>query len=347
MDSHSFEAEPLPDKETPTWRVKVVRNGSSIEVGVLLISNETFPPRKRKGKVMWKLPDSVDSSPKFGEHEKTRLWEMHKSQKKERRKKPKENENGNDNITDNIVESTSPSSSDNDDYDSSLKPKSNLRQQSTSTSIYPSGSASNATKADSGTPLRRSPPPPPPPGFHTMAGLSLQDPLPQSTTVPPEPHPPLQPTPPAAASQVQQVQHPLPLRYFSAIPDQPLSSLGALVAATFSQLIPAGLIADWLAHYSPTALSSLLIGTAQVSCPTFIEKLQQWTSLSGSQWECQGWTAHPASSASLLLVLCGLTIQKGERLAFTLTLLLRPNENERGYLIENDILCLTRPDTLG
>ena len=86
MDTHSFVvSRALKDAAIPTWEVQVQRQGKP--VGLLHISRENFPPRKRKGKVVWQLPSDTSSQPKFGEHEKQRLYEIFKQQKKDRRKK--------------------------------------------------------------------------------------------------------------------------------------------------------------------------------------------------------------------------------------------------------------------
>lgn len=91
MESHYF-TEPVPvdqkgkDAALPTWRVEVMRHSATDSVGTLLISNDNLPPRRSKKKILWKLPDNTSTNPTFGEHEKKRLWELFKQQKKERKR---------------------------------------------------------------------------------------------------------------------------------------------------------------------------------------------------------------------------------------------------------------------
>ena len=81
--------------ERLVWTVHVRRHGVSEPVGVLHVTADCLPPRMRKNKVVWKLPETMDTLPKFGEHERKRLWELFKAQKKERRKKGKGDANTN------------------------------------------------------------------------------------------------------------------------------------------------------------------------------------------------------------------------------------------------------------
>jgi len=75
----------------PTWRVHVHRKGVPEAVGTLYVDKNSLPPRRGRGgknsKIVWQLPESHETVPKFGLYEQRRLWEMYKAQKKERRKK--------------------------------------------------------------------------------------------------------------------------------------------------------------------------------------------------------------------------------------------------------------------
>ncbi|GKY99149.1 hypothetical protein MPSEU_000870400 [Mayamaea pseudoterrestris] len=96
MENHTFsEPEPVENSSPPEWLVHVLRNSNSPTdddvkkqtlVATLLVNCETLPPRRRKGRVVWKLPDDFASVPKFGSVERERLWELFKQQRKERRK---------------------------------------------------------------------------------------------------------------------------------------------------------------------------------------------------------------------------------------------------------------------
>jgi len=157
---------------------------------------------------------------------------------------------------------------------------------------------------------------------------------------------------------------------------QHAAALAAQVASIFCQLIPTGRVPEWLAYYcchhpsnsSETnghavgVPSSLLMGTAQASCPTLEDKWRQWLSLTTSataaapssgvssnasalppQWECHGWTGQPVHHRNhattgtredddqddpcmYIVALTGQRQQEQQCFAFYLTLLLR-----RGY----------------
>jgi hypothetical protein len=73
----------------PTWEVDVFREGVDTPIMTIVLDNKTLPPRKRKKKVVWKLPDSLDLAPKFGVEDKKRILEIFKERKKELRKQRK------------------------------------------------------------------------------------------------------------------------------------------------------------------------------------------------------------------------------------------------------------------
>ena len=89
-DRHSLsEPRPIPGLALPSWEVDVLRDGVDTPIMTILIDNNSLPPRKRKKKVVWKLPDSVDQTPKFGMEDKKRIFEIYRQQKKELRKQRK------------------------------------------------------------------------------------------------------------------------------------------------------------------------------------------------------------------------------------------------------------------
>ena len=69
-----------------TWNVDVFREGVEDPVCTLVIDEESMPPRMRKKKIVWRLPETQESLPKFGIEEKKRLLELFKLEKKTRRK---------------------------------------------------------------------------------------------------------------------------------------------------------------------------------------------------------------------------------------------------------------------
>ena len=60
MEDRHTVSDPRPVDNTPSWEVDILREGSVI-VDTILLNNNTLPPRKNKrGKVLWRLPDSLD-----------------------------------------------------------------------------------------------------------------------------------------------------------------------------------------------------------------------------------------------------------------------------------------------
>ena len=84
MEDRHFLSEPRPIKglELPTWEVDILREGVDTPIMTIRVDNLTLPPRKRKKKVVWKLPDNFDQLPKFGTEDKKRILEIFKQQKK-------------------------------------------------------------------------------------------------------------------------------------------------------------------------------------------------------------------------------------------------------------------------
>ena len=77
--------------EEPSWTVDVIRKGSNVVVGTIVINNAKLPPRRNKNKkIVWKLPSVNNSNteedvPRFGKQDYPRLWEIYKEEKKKRR----------------------------------------------------------------------------------------------------------------------------------------------------------------------------------------------------------------------------------------------------------------------
>jgi Uri superfamily endonuclease len=90
MDRHTFsEPRPVENASIPTWHVDVFRQGVPDPVLTLVINDSTLPARRRKKKVVWKLPDTIEETPNFGSDEKKRMLELFKQQKKTRKKQIK------------------------------------------------------------------------------------------------------------------------------------------------------------------------------------------------------------------------------------------------------------------
>jgi len=342
MDSHNF-SQPIPADndgegnsfEYPTWRVDVHRTGVKERVGRLYVNLQNLPPRKgKKGKILWKLPDSTEHfTPQFGLHEQRRLYELFKAQKKERRKKlkeqqPKDNNEEGSSGEDDIAPYRNPNRDNRNDLASNgtasptnLSLDNDLSQQpppGLSTPPPPpgfgiqqlslhgsdngssrrancNGKSSGAAAAQTTTPL-----PPPPPGLFPETAHSVSP----STSLPFAMPPPmyfvvrasaLTPTVPSEVIDGSNCAK-QQLHHIVA------SALAAQVANVFCQLIPTGQIRNWLSYYEQQeeVPSALLMGTALASCPSIEDKLKQWQSLAISspppQWECQGWTGQRVSS---------------------------------------------------
>ena len=60
-DRHTVsDPRPVDNSTVPSWTVDILRDNSVI-VDTILLNNSTLPPRKNKrGKVLWRLPDSLD-----------------------------------------------------------------------------------------------------------------------------------------------------------------------------------------------------------------------------------------------------------------------------------------------
>jgi len=328
MENHTF-SDPVPvaDAAIPTWQVDVLRPGVADSVGTLKISNDNFPPRKRKNKVVWKLPDDMDSIPKFGEHEKKRLWELFKQQKKERRRKSKlkdPNEEGGTKEEEQEPQGSSPplatitaDSTPAESEEEQLQPQDRL--------------ADTDGGKSAGTAL-----PPPPPGFD-FASLSLDDstkqipnssPLTQqSSSAPPPGLPPLS----------------IPPRFFLHSPTQPPATLAATVASTFIASLTSGNILDWLGYYSVDAQQVLCMGSAHAVCQSMQDRFHQWQRLSKTVWECQGYTLQTVDETGILVNMTGRTMQQEECLAYNMTLILRPTNTASSgleYQIANEVLSL-------
>eukprot|EP00977_Amphora_coffeiformis_P013734 scaffold3666_cov160-Amphora_coffeaeformis.AAC.15 len=359
MENHTF-SDPVPvkDASSPTWKVDVIRLSGSVLVGTLMVNNETLPPRKNKKKIAWRLPDDPEALPKFGEHERKRLWELFKEQKKERRRMSKKlstqlSSDGSDNkdeeetergteekepITLAIIAAPTTSEDKGDPDDSGGRAPSNGGKEN--------GAHTNDSPA---SPSKENSVPPPPPGFNLVkmtldnekeaAALSLPSAPPLHTS----PTPPL---PPPGLGPTSSDPTLPPMLYFTLADDNPLAALGGLVVPLFLQCVTSSNVAPWLAHSHPTlSQTTLSLGSAQATGRTYLDRLQQWQSLTAStNWDCTGCvsqTLPTGSPPTVLLVLTGRTIQKQECLAYHLSIVLTAAVNTRNFQITNECLSLT------
>lgn len=70
----------------PCWEVDILRDDSLV-VDTFVLNNSVLPPRvNKKGKVLWKLPETGDKLPSFAAEDRRRILEIYKRRKKERKK---------------------------------------------------------------------------------------------------------------------------------------------------------------------------------------------------------------------------------------------------------------------
>eukprot|EP00804_Cyclotella_cryptica_P026030 CCRYP_019309-RA/>CCRYP_019309-RA protein AED:0.04 eAED:0.04 QI:88/1/1/1/1/1/2/1276/479 len=71
------------------WEVDILRD-DTVVVDTLTLTDEVLPPRtNKKGKVVWRLPDSEDKLPAFGTEDRRRILEIFKDRKKKRKQEKK------------------------------------------------------------------------------------------------------------------------------------------------------------------------------------------------------------------------------------------------------------------
>jgi hypothetical protein len=337
------ELRPIAGLELPTWEVDIFREGVDAPIMTITIDSNSLPPRKRKKKVVWKLPDSFDLVPKFGKEDEKRIFDICKQQKKELKKQRKAKENN---------------SSDTPDAD----PPTAMSQKHNSTA---STSNDNIPKLP---PLSS-----PPPGFD-VARISLSDdvekkekfkpPLtksPKGTNgsarptipnekkeadpprAPPEsiqapPPPGLIPEPPGIVPQ-----QPPPIMNLRQFVVPPTSTLAQVVTETYYLLLRQGLIHELVAHYAPTAQKSLTVGGAHAVCQNPEDRLLQLQSLVGMVVQIKGVLHQPTVGHGTLVLITGTCVHP-HALPFCHTLIMAPIGG--GFQIQNDALCfLTTEDT--
>jgi hypothetical protein len=391
MDSHGF-SDPVPvtDAEIPTWEVEVIRIKGDVIVGQLTVNNKTLPPRKggKAKAIVWKLPDDATQLPRFGEHEKKRLWELFKEQKKQRRRESKQQQQQSQQQqhrgSSNEPPGSDPSRVEENQPNRASQPNAASPDEDSDSEIIElegpsaSGSAMKKKKAkakktahkntnDSPSSCTEIPPREDEEELFVSATATLPEAgQTQSGTSPPL----LAPPPGFFASVVDDSASPALNNKLSTFPAESShcfllyftpdlldtanysSYLGQSVVQTFVDTVGSGTIDDWLAHYHPNAVKSLLVGTAQVTVRTNVERREQWdamvvtrrrdqheTGTGGCTWDVTGWTSHECSGSSrnkssddddnhspcpvtVLVVLTGATQQATGRFAFTLSLVL-------------------------
>ena len=346
------ELRPVEGLELPTWEVDIFREGVDTPIMTITLDSNSLPPRKRKKKVVWKLPDSFDQIPKFGMEDRQRIFDICKQQKKELKKQRKFKENN---------------SSDPPDAD---PPRAILHKQ-------------NLTASPSNENISKLPPVgSPPPGFE-VARISLSDdvetkeklkpPLtkrPKGTngsarpTIPNEkkeadppralpessiqsPHEEVQqrqPAPPGLTAEPPGIvpQQPPPIMNLRQFIVPPTSTLAQVVTETYYLLLRQGLIHELVAHYAPTAQKSLTVGGAHAVCQKPEDRLLQLQSLVGMVVQIKGVLQQPTVGHGMLVLITGTCVHP-HALPFCHSLVMVPIGG--GFQIFNDALCfLTTED---
>jgi len=95
MEDRHAVSEPRPvesngrDGNLPSWEVDILRDDTVI-VDTFLLNNDVLPPRtNKKGKVVWRLPDTADKLPSFGTDDRRRILDIFKERKKKRKQDKK------------------------------------------------------------------------------------------------------------------------------------------------------------------------------------------------------------------------------------------------------------------
>ena len=77
---------PIPDADLATWDVDIMRYGVEVPIMTIRVDKTVLPSRKNKKKIVWKLPDSIETLPKFGVQDKRRIFDIFREKKKELKK---------------------------------------------------------------------------------------------------------------------------------------------------------------------------------------------------------------------------------------------------------------------
>lgn len=88
-DRHTISEPRIKSPDSLVWLVDIYRHGVDEPVDTIEISEANLPPRKRKGKVVWRLPSDHSRLPSFPVDERRRILELFKERKKNRRKERK------------------------------------------------------------------------------------------------------------------------------------------------------------------------------------------------------------------------------------------------------------------
>jgi hypothetical protein len=217
---------PIPSLELATWDVDILRQGVDTPIMTIRVDEAVLPPRKNKKKTVWKLPDSIETIPKFGTQDKCRIFDLFREKKKElkklknkqrayRRASTIEAMSGgdesiscsNDHSENNMGDNSDDESSTNTTKKDPCPPRNGLKGPSKETSIDDNSEPHNAHQRSEITIENSSVShsgAPPPPGFGSLSisepvyderGSGLENKAPTTTSLPSHPPPPPSPPP--------------------------------------------------------------------------------------------------------------------------------------------------------
>lgn len=343
---------PVPDLELPTWEVDIMREGVDTPIMTFNVDNNILPPRKRKKRVIWKLPETLDILPKFGTEDKKRILDIFKQRKKELKRQRKSQTINQQSTNENTA------------------PNGTVKKEKPSTQSISSPSIGAQNKETlNGHAKTAATASPPPPGF-TFSQLSISTEgangaLPEQPSTPTQTnkiHNKIQDlegnddetkTEPLPSSQPIKASHPPPP---PGLPPQPSgrltntsipshqfivpenSTLAQVVTEVYYLLLMRGMIQELSEYYAPTAQKSLTVGGAHAICTHMEQRQQQLKSLAGMVVNIKGVLQQPTVDGATLVLITGTCVQP-YTLPFCHSLVLAPSMNG-GFQIQNDALCL-------
>lgn len=364
-DRHAFsDPRPAYGNTQPTWNVDVYREGVPDPVFTLLINEETMPPRMRKKKVVWRLPDDQELLPSFGAEDKKRLVDLFKVQKKATRRKSKVKRANSGQMGE---QPTEPNPADDapefiqkkeDSVQDTEKKKKNTgansnkapgvkKEDETPAPPRPARKPVVFDKAPESKPGNRQkqqqqPTPPPPPGMMTSPGKETT-PLGSQKTMTPLPDSPSGGSPPPGFTLDLTDSPGLPPGKFFTVAFTS-SNVPVDLAQTFMDVyycsMTHGEQEDLLLHYVPGAVKSLSLGGAHSFCKSRQELLLQLNSLQGSLWDVSGVVAQEGFMNSIVLLLTGTCLPKTSPQPIPFCHSITLVKAAEGYQIHNDAMSL-------
>ena len=303
MEDRHYLSDPRPIKglDLLTWDVDIMREGVDQPIMTLRLDSQNLPPRTRKKKVVWQLPDSWDQVPKFGKEDKLRILELFKQHKKTTKKEKRKSQPSGD--SENGGSQNGGSLPETEDPDELTEEKSSVipttpNEVPSTTPSPPAGLSNEMRPQPKGGGLVG------PPGFEALSLEEKKEGSPSSIMIQGKglaafsssntSPTPLQP-PPGIPSLVGDFPPPItpppgipttPLaRYFhipSPLPNNPTTmSISDIVTQSYYTMLTHGHVQDLKRYFTPTATKSMTVGGAHAICASEEDKDRQLQSLVG------------------------------------------------------------------